>query len=81
MNFKKRAQSEDWSDSELKETVKAYLSMLDCEKKGKPYNKSVINRELRQGVLSARTRGSIEYRMENISAALAELLKFRGHNT
>ncbi|MEI8348708.1 MAG: HNH endonuclease [Candidatus Omnitrophota bacterium] len=64
---------EDWSDSEIKESVKAYLWMLGCEKNGKSYNKSAVNKSLREGVLSKRTHGSIEYRMENISATLAEL--------
>ena len=63
----------DWSDSELKEVVRAYLWMLGYEKKGKSYNKSAINKSLREGVLSKRSRGSVEYRMENISATLAEL--------
>ena len=69
----KHYSNSDWSDSELKEVVKAYFWMLDCEKKGKHYNKSAANKSLREGVLSKRTRGSVEYRMENISATLAEL--------
>ena len=63
----------EWTDFELRETVKAYLYMLDCEAKGESYNKSEVNKSLRNGLLSKRTRGSIEYRMENISATLAEL--------
>ena len=63
----------EWTDSELKEAVKAYLWMLDCEKKGEPYSKSAVNKSLREGVLSKRTHGSVVYRMENISATLAEL--------
>lgn len=38
-----------------------------------PYNKAAMNRALRAGPLSARTKGSVEFRMQNISAALYEL--------
>jgi len=37
------------------------------------YNKAAVNRELRSGPLANRTKGSIEFRMQNISAALYEL--------
>ena len=37
------------------------------------YNKAAINRDLRAGALAARTKGSVEFRMQNISAALYEL--------
>ncbi len=38
-----------------------------------PYNKAAMNRELREGPLPNRSKGSIEFRMQNISAALYEL--------
>jgi 5-methylcytosine-specific restriction protein A len=63
----------DWSDSELEDAVKGYLWMLEQEKNGKPYSKAELNRSLREGVLHNRTKASIEYRMQNISAALQEL--------
>jgi len=63
----------EWTDAELEAAVKSYLWMLEQEKNGKPYNKSAVNKTLRDGILARRSRGSIEYRMENISAALLEL--------
>lgn len=65
----------DWSDSELAEAVKGYLWMLEQEKCNKPYSKAELNRSLREGELHNRTKASIEYRMQNISAALQELCK------
>ncbi len=63
----------EWTDDELEETVKAYLWMLEQETAGKPYSKSGVNKTLRDGKLSKRTKGSIEYRMQNISAVLDDL--------
>ncbi len=63
----------EWTDAELEAAVKAYLWMLERERKGKSYNKSAVNKSLRDGILANRSHGSIEYRMENISAALLEL--------
>jgi 5-methylcytosine-specific restriction protein A len=53
--------------------VRAYLGMLRQELKGELYNKSEVNRQLRQGPLLGRTKASVEFRMQNISAALYEL--------
>jgi 5-methylcytosine-specific restriction protein A len=44
--------------------------MLHAELDGLPFNKAEVNRQLRAGPLSARTEGSIEFRMQNISATL-----------
>jgi 5-methylcytosine-specific restriction protein A len=63
----------EWSDPELEEAVKGYLWMLEQEKNRKPYSKAELNRSLREGVLYNRTKASIEYRMQNISAALQEI--------
>jgi 5-methylcytosine-specific restriction protein A len=65
--------SNKWTDVEYMETVKAYLWMLEQEKNGNPYSKSEVNKLLRSGALSSRTKGSIEYRMQNISAVFQEL--------
>lgn len=67
------ADSNAWSDAELAATVKAYLKMLHAELNGVSYNKAAVNRELRAGPLASRTKASIEFRMQNISAALYEL--------
>lgn len=63
----------EWSDAELEHAVDAYLWMLNEEIAARPYNKSEVNRKLREGSLAGRSRASIEYRMQNISAALQEL--------
>jgi len=67
------SQQVEWSDAELRSAVDAYLWMLAEETKGKPYSKADVNRQLREGPLSGRSKASIEYRMQNISAALDEL--------
>lgn len=59
-----------WSDTELAVAIKAYLQMLHWELQGMPYNKAAVNRSLREGALAGRTKASIEFRMQNISAAL-----------
>jgi 5-methylcytosine-specific restriction protein A len=63
----------EWSDAELTSAVQAYLGMLHAELRGEPYNKSEVNRKLREGPLVGRTKTSVELRMRNISAALYEL--------
>jgi len=68
-----RSQESEWTDSELDAAVNAYLWMLEQETSGKSYNKAEVNRSLRKGPLTARTKASVEYRMQNISAALQEL--------
>jgi 5-methylcytosine-specific restriction protein A len=65
--------SGDWTDLELSAAVNAYLEMLRCELEGKPYVKSAVNVVLRDGALAARTKASIEFRMQNISATLYDL--------
>lgn len=62
-----------WSDAELSSAAAAYVGMLREELAGRPYNKAAVNRQLREGPLAARTKGSIEFRMQNISAALFDL--------
>jgi len=53
--------------------VQAFLEMLRLELKGEYYNKAEVNRQLRDGPLAQRTKASVEFRMQNISAALYEL--------
>ncbi|MBK5565887.1 MAG: DUF3883 domain-containing protein [Ensifer sp. SSB1] len=57
----------DWTDEENDAIVAAYFSMLSDELSGRPYNKALQNRVL-QGEL-AKSRGSIEFKHCNISAA------------
>jgi hypothetical protein len=54
---------DDWTDSELRAAVAAYLEMLQAESTGHEYSKTAANRELRAGPSAARTKGSVEYRM------------------
>jgi len=69
--------SSDWSDLEIQAAVDAYLSMLSREQNGQPINKAHENRVLREGALASRTKGSVEFRMQNISTVLVELGRTR----
>lgn len=62
-----------WTDEELTSAIGAYLGMLHAELNGNAYSKAEVNRQLRAGPLLTRTKASIEFRMQNISAALYEL--------
>lgn len=59
-----------WSTVEIRVAVDAYVEMLRAELAGHKYNKAQVNRDLREGPLRDRSRGSIEMRMCNISAVL-----------
>ena len=61
----------EWSQQEIDASVEAYLVMLIKELKRENYNKAATNRELREGPLSERSKGSLEMRMCNISAVLS----------
>ncbi len=57
----------DWSDTENNAIVAAYFAMLSDELSGRPYNKAAQNRALQQQI--GRSRGSIEFKLCNVSAA------------
>ncbi|WP_068300080.1 DUF3883 domain-containing protein [Pararhodobacter sp. CCB-MM2] len=57
-----------WSDFENDAVVAAYFSMLSDELSGRHYNKAAQNRDLQDQV--NRSRGSIEFKMCNLSAAM-----------
>ena len=59
----------DWSDAENDLIVGDYFDMLADDLAGRPYNKAAHNRGL-QARLPARSRGSIEWKHQNISAIL-----------
>lgn len=63
----------DWTDIEIQAAVDAYLSMLSREQSGQKVVKTEENRILREGALAGRTKGSVEFRMQNISTIMAEL--------
>jgi 5-methylcytosine-specific restriction protein A len=59
-----------WTDLELMACLAAYLEMLANEKNNETYSKARANRRLREGPLASRSKGSVEFRMQNISAFL-----------
>lgn len=61
----------DWTRDEVELIVADYFSMLRAELSGEPVNKAARNRRLQQKI--ARSRGSIEFKHENISAVLLNL--------
>lgn len=61
----------DWSDEENDAIVADYFAMLAEDVADRPYSKVEHNRHLR--ALIGRTRGSIEYKYQNISAVLKGL--------
>jgi hypothetical protein len=61
----------DWQDDELDAIVADYFEMLVADLAGRPYVKSRHSEVLMAKI--GRTRGSVEYKHENISAALDEL--------
>lgn len=74
-------QSQRWPDEEIDAAVEAYVAMLQAEGAGAPYVKADVNRALREGPLKDRSKASVEYRMESISAVLVDLglARIRGY--
>ncbi len=62
----------DWSNEEVYYIVNDYFTMLLDELAGMPLNKSVHRRSLKT-ILNNRSEGSIEFKHQNISAALIKL--------
>jgi hypothetical protein len=62
----------DWSDIENDLIVADYFDMLHLDLAGNPYNKAERNRTL-QSFLMERSRGSVEFKHQNISAVLLGL--------
>ena len=58
-----------WCTEEVEATVAAYFAMLRLEITGIPFRKSEHNERLR-GLLNGRTKASVEYKFQNISAVL-----------
>ena len=57
----------DWSEIENGAVVESYFSMLSDELSGRSYNKAEQNRVLQEQI--ERSRGSIEFKLCNVSAA------------
>ncbi|WP_162056395.1 protein NO VEIN domain-containing protein [Pontibacter pamirensis] len=62
----------DWKENEVRLIVEDYFSMLENELIGKSYNKTHHRNEL-NSLLENRTPGAIEFKHQNISAALIKL--------
>jgi hypothetical protein len=62
---------QDWNDNEIDLIVADYFDMLRMELAGQPFVKSHRNTELQR--IIGRTRGSIEFKHQNISAVLLRL--------
>lgn len=62
---------ETWSEGEIDIIVADYFAMLESDLADVPYNKAKHNRNLQNQI--ARTRGSIEFKHQNISAVLLGL--------
>ncbi|VVN33404.1 hypothetical protein PS676_04940 [Pseudomonas fluorescens] len=71
MSVKKK--DSDWSAPEIRAAVDAYLKMLALELSGQKFVKTVENLALREAALPTRTEGSVEFRMQNISAVLMKM--------
>ncbi|MHC8352432.1 HNH endonuclease [Pseudomonas sp. RT4P38] len=71
MSVKKK--DSDWSISEIKAAVDAYLKMLALELSGQKFVKTEENLALRENALPTRTKGSVEFRMQNISTVLMKM--------
>ncbi|WP_434053960.1 MAG: DUF3883 domain-containing protein [Roseibium sp.] len=63
----KTMSSDDWSDAENDATVASYFTMLGDELAGRPYVKAEQNRLLQEQI--GRSRGAIEFKYCNVSAA------------
>jgi Domain of unknown function (DUF3883) len=61
----------DWSANEIDLVIAAYFEMLALEVAQKPYVKAQHNKALQE--LIGRTKGSIEFKFQNISAVLIRL--------
>jgi hypothetical protein len=60
-----------WTDDELDIIVSDYFTMLQSERSGQAYVKAQRNRAIRERI--GRSRGSVEFKHQNISAVLLEL--------
>ena len=68
---KDKVSGTDWSSAELDAIVADYFAMLQEEQTGQQYNKTAHRRLLMESI--HRSRGSIEFKHQNISAVLSQL--------
>lgn len=62
----------DWTDAEVELIVADYFSMLKDELVNKPYSKT-LHRKALMPLLNGRSAGSVEFKHQNVSAALIKL--------
>jgi len=62
----------DWSESEVRLIVADYFDMLEAELLGQTYQKTAHRKALMTH-LSGRSKGSIEFKHQNVSGVMAEL--------
>ena len=60
-----------WRDDEVDTIIADYFVMLEAELAGRPYIKAQHNAAISE--LTGRSRGSVEFKYQNISAVLDEL--------
>lgn len=65
-----QSRGSDWTGDENRAIVDAYIDMLLRELRSQPVNKRAINQMLRDGPLATRSRGSVEFKFQNISAVM-----------
>jgi hypothetical protein len=63
----------DWTEAEVKATVDDYLDMLVAEAAGRDYSKADHRRALIRRLNPRRTESAIEFKHQNISAAMIDL--------
>ncbi len=71
IDFARGETGKAWTRWEINAAVAAYLDMLQKERRGEPYVKASVIREVGQ-LLPARSKGSVERKFQNISAVLDE---------
>lgn len=64
--------SNEWTEREVELTLRTYFEMLEAELKGEDYTKAEHRRDLKEN-LNGRSESAIEYKFQNISAALDDL--------
>ncbi len=67
----KGSRGEDWTQREVEACVIAYLDMLTLEIAGQPYSKADFNRRVQAE--TGRSKGSVEFKMQNVSAVLDQM--------
>lgn len=70
--IEKKGDDRDWSEDEVRTLVADYFDMLAKDTAGLPYSKAQHRRALLPK-LNGRTEGSIEFKHQNVTAALLEL--------